>query len=158
MAIKQPLVLSAIGEIEQLQLGDTVETNVLDTQSFLAVNSDIAALPQGSPVYINVDGGIRAADASSVITAGVIGVVQDTLIATAVLGRVLTDGTLTVADWTAIAGTATLTVGGVYFLDATTPGMISLTAPSDAGDSLVRIGTAVNGTTLELSVGRPIKL
>ena len=62
---------------------------------------------------------------------------------------------ITLPNWTAIAGTATLAVGQTYFLGAT--GGITTTPPA-APNCITRVGLAVNATTLRIEIDPPIQL
>lgn len=156
MAIKKPLVIGSNGEIEQLQAGDNILAGST-TQSFSAINENAGAISQGQVVFVSSSGSVNLANNTSEATAKAIGVVEDASIASTASGSVLTDGTITVADWTAIAGAPTLTAGSVYFLDGV-DGNITTIPPILAGSYVVRIGTAISTTTLEVSISRPIKL
>jgi hypothetical protein len=70
---------------------------------------------------------------------------------------VQTSGPLTVADWTAATGSATLT-RGPYYLDPATPGLLTATAPTAAGQVVQGIGYAVSPNILELDIQPPILL
>ena len=61
---------------------------------------------------------------------------------------------LTTAQWDAIVtgGSGGLTSGRWYYLDAATPGFITLTPPSAGGTALVGIGQATSTTTLVLNI------
>lgn len=156
MAIKKPLVIGSNGEIEQLQAGDNILAGST-TQSFSAINENAGAISQGQVVFVSSSGSVNLANNTAEATAKAIGVVEDASIASTTSGNVLTDGAITVADWTAIAGAPTLTAGSVYFLDGV-DGNITTIPPILAGSYVVRIGTAISTTTLEVSISRPIKL
>lgn len=156
MAIKKPLVIGSNGEIEQLQAGDIILAGST-TQSFSAINENAGAISQGQVVYVSSSGNVNLANNAAEATAKAIGVVEDASIASTASGSVLTDGAITIADWTTIAGAATLTAGAVYFLDGV-DGNITTIPPTLAGSYVVRIGTAISTTTLEVSISRPIKL
>lgn len=156
MAIKKPLVIGSNGEIEQLQAGDNILAGST-TQSFSAINENAGAISQGQVVFVSSSGNVNLANNTTEAAAKAIGVVEDASIAPTASGSVLTDGAITVADWTAIAGAPTLTAGSVYFLDGV-DGNITTIPPILAGSYVVRIGTAISTTTLEVSISRPIKL
>ena len=158
MAVKKPLVIGSKGELEQLQSGDTVDTGITNNQSITVTNANASAITIGMPVYISSAGNVDKAKADSGSTAYVIGLVEEATIAAAGTGKVLTDGILISADWTAVTGSATLTSGAIYFLDATTAGKLTTTATTTTGEYLVRVGIAINTTTLEVSLSRAIKL
>ena len=75
--------------------------------------------------------------------------------------RVITEGLLVLetSQWDAVTGD----VGGLvartmYYLDPTTSGRITRTAPTGVGDFVVQIGRAANATTMDLSPQDPIQL
>jgi len=57
-----------------------------------------------------------------------------------------------------VAGTIALTPGATYFLDPSTAGRITTTAPTTAGQYVVRVGRAVDATTLDIEIELPILL
>jgi hypothetical protein len=157
MAIKKPLVLGANGELEQLQAGDNIEAGS-SNQSFSALNSNAGAISIGQAVYVDGAGSVDLAQADAETTSNAIGLVQDASVASGASGMVITDGVLVSADWTTVTGSATLTAGGKYFLSDATAGQITLTPPTLAGSYVVRVGTAISATELEISISRGIKL
>ena len=54
--------------------------------------------------------------------------------------------------------TTTLDPGDLYFLSASTAGSIQKTAPTNAGQAVVRIGEAATSSTLAIQIEPPIKL
>ena len=158
MALKKVLVLSTTGEIEQLQTGDTIDVTTDSNQVFTAQNATGAALTIGQTVYISAANTVEAALADDVTTSGVVGLVADASIADGANGYILTDGTLVSTDWTAVVGATTLTAGSVYFLSDTAAGELTTTVPTAPGSFVTRVGTAINTTTLEVTISRPIKL
>ncbi len=68
----------------------------------------------------------------------------------------VTSGNLTLADWTDVLGSASLTSATVYYLDST--GGITATAPSTPGEYVTEIGQAASTTTLQIRIRRPILL
>lgn len=158
MALKKVLVLGTTGEIEQLQPGDTVDVTTSSNQVFTAANNTGAALTIGQAVYVSAANTVEAALADNVTTSGVVGLVADASIADGANGYILTDGILVSTDWTAVVGATTLTAGSVYFLSDTTAGELTTTVPTAPGSFVTRVGTAINTTTLEVTISRPIKL
>lgn len=158
MALKKVLVLGTTGEIEQLQPGDTIDVTTASNQLFTATNAMGWDMTIGQAVYISAANTVGAALADDVTTSGVVGLVADASIASAASGNILTDGTLVSTDWTAVVGATTLTPGSVYFLSDTTAGELTTTVPTAPGSFVTRVGTAINTTTLEVSISRPIKL
>ncbi len=157
MALKKALVLGADGSIQQLQAGDDLEVGV-GNQGFSAINNNLGAITQGLVVYISSIGAVDLANALTTSTSKVVGLVKDAAIASTASGVIITDGILDIADWTSITGTATLTAGQAYFLSDIVAGKLVTTRPVLTGSSVVYIGRAVNTTSLELSIERPILL
>lgn len=94
-----------------------------------------------------------AADAS----ANAVGLMQvDT--ANTFAGDVQTEGLFTLADWTDVIGATTLAAKTTYFLDPSTPGMLTATPPTTAGQVIQIVGTAVSDDTLDLTFETPILL
>ena len=150
MAIKKPIVLRSNGELEQLQPGDTIETNVFVLQ---VINGGGATLPKCGPVSISAADTVVAA--SAVNRPNVIGVMTGS-VASGASGGVMSGGGMvaTTAEWDAITGqTGGLTPGVTYFLGS--PG---LTTTVPTVDFLTRVGVAINSTRLELNISRPIRL
>jgi hypothetical protein len=156
MAIKKPLVITA-GQIEQLQSGDSVEHPGLFTRT----NNNAGAITVGQPVYVDGAGTVDLALADAAATTHVLGLVADASIAAAASGGIQTDGVLTAAtlDWDAVTGqVGGLTTGVQYYLDPTTPGNMTTTAPSATGDFVAPLGIAMSTTELEITIGHTIKL
>ncbi|HZL94936.1 MAG TPA: hypothetical protein VFB99_14880, partial [Vicinamibacterales bacterium] len=115
-------------------------------------NVDASAVSAGAPVYVFTSANtFKRADASAVGAELVVGLVADASIAVSAVGRVQTNGkiTLTTAQWDDIAGTTGgLTPGTVYYLDATA-GLLTDTEPT--GTAVVHpVGQALSPTELQL--------
>lgn len=114
-----------------------------------AENRDAATLPAGTPVAVHPTGtGIVRADATTTHRPAV-GLL---LAATAVgfAGTVQVAGVVTLGDWTAVTGTATL-ARGVYFL-GTTPGTLTLVPPTAGGAIVQPVGRAVSPEAMDVSI------
>jgi len=137
-----------------LNLVDTVHA-VLDgyhpagedlIQHDLTANETMVA---GQPVYLSSSNTVNLADATTIATGNVIGLVRiggtanDTVV-------VQTDGAVYLADWTATIGTANLTPG-TYFLD-TSSGAMTTTPPTNDGNVVTTLGTALNENTFDIEV------
>lgn len=156
MATKKPLVITN-GQIEQLQAGD----NLTSKDLFDRLNNSGGALVKGTPVYVPTAGEVDKAKADAASTKDVFGLVADTSIADTASGGIQTDGVLsaTTAEWDAVTGqTGGLTPGAIYFLSATTAGMLTTTAPTTDGHFVCRVGLALSTTELEITFHAPIKL
>lgn len=102
----------------------------------------------GSPVRQKVGGTVELAAATSRGLARVLGLSLDAK-APGFAVRVVLRGRVSRADWTAIAGTATLTTGAPYWLD-TVGGKLTATAPVSDGHVVSRVGRATSPTTLDV--------
>jgi len=159
MTLRKPLVLVS-GQMQQIQAGDTLDATCNEVDAVSMENSNAGALPIGAPVYCDGAGTVDKAQADAAATVEVLGLVQAE-IAIAGSGSVQTDGILaaTTGQWDVITGDAGgLTAGTVYYLDPDTAGMLTDTAPTGAGDYVVRVGKAISTTELEISISQPIKL
>ena len=52
----------------------------------------------------------------------------------------------------------TLDAGDIFFVSATTPGLLTKTPPSGSGQFVTRVGEAPNTTELTVQIKRPIRL
>ena len=150
MAVQKPLVIIS-GQIQQIPAGDTL--------SAAASEVDVVSLTAGAtvvalcPVYISAANEFNKAAANASGSAKVIGFAQDAINAAA-SGLIQTDGIITgtTGEWDAVAGTTGgLTAGTAYFLSGTA-GLITDTAPSTSGHRIVKVGTAISTTDLEISI------
>jgi len=156
MALKKPLVVTA-GQVEQLQSGDSIEHPGL----FNRTNGNAGTIVIGQAVYVDAPGSVDLAQADAAGTTVVLGLVFDSTIAAAASGGILTDGilTATTGEWDAVTGqTGGLTSGAQYWLDETTAGNLTTTAPSAVGDFVAPCGQALSTTEFEITVGHTIKL
>ena len=109
----------------------------------------------GQVVYIEATGHVALAMADAVPQAGAIGL----LFANIGLGGTamyLTEGSIALADWTAIVGTTTLIPGALYFLSNSVPGGMSTIAPSTG--YVVPVGRATSATTIDIEVQESVRL
>lgn len=114
------------------------------------------AASAGQLVYPSAAGTVNLADADAVTTANVIGFAPDDVSAAAT-GSYQTNGLLTLTDWSAATGSATLTAGSRYYLSATA-GRMTTTPPSSAGQFVVPVGTAISTLDFIINIQRRIKL
>jgi hypothetical protein len=66
-------------------------------------------------------------------------------------GTILTEGLLTLSDWTAATGGVTLAPAAIYFLD-TVDGKMTTTPPGAAGRIVQKVGRSVKPDTLEIEI------
>jgi hypothetical protein len=104
----------------------------------------------GQPVYVSADNTVNLGDATAITTANVIGLALTDATANDSV-TVLTEGSVSQADWTAVIGAATLTPGATYFLN-TTAGQMSTTPPTNDGEVVVTMGTALTTTKFDIEV------
>jgi len=124
------------------------------TESYDAEAGD--DLITGQPVYIDGAGRLQKAESGLIAGAQVAGLMSGDATALG-SGDYIPDGSLELADWTAIAGAVNLTMGAIYFL-GTTAGTITTTAPTSDGFYVVKIGRAHTATKLDIEIGQPIRL
>ena len=111
----------------------------------------------GNPLYLTGAGHVNLAKADAGGTTQVVGLAQ----ADYTVGQAcnyLTEGRIERTDWTIVAGTADLSIGATYFLDPSAAGHITTTAPTTAGQFVVRVGRAVDARTLDIEIELPILL
>lgn len=154
MAVKKAIVITN-GQLEQLQVGDTLDIGNTTTKT----NNSGGAMVIGNVVYVN---GVNAllARANAQATIRVAGLATGGA-ANASPVDILTDGilTATTGQWDAITGqVGGLTVGADYFLSAATAGLLTSTAPTTAGEFVLRVGHALSATEFEIEIQQPIKL
>ena len=111
----------------------------------------------GQVVYVSGDGTVDLAQADAVGTSTAIGIALTTTSATE-QGQYRAEGQVEVSNWTAITGTALLTPGSIYFLSTTVAGGLTTTAPSTAGETIVRVGRALTTTRLDIEIAQPVLL
>ena len=151
MAVRKPIVITN-GEFEQLQAGDTLfSTDVKEL-----TNDNANAITIGQPVYISGVGSVDLAQANAAATKNVVGLVGDASIPSGNAGAVQVDGTLASANWTAVTGSANLTPGAAYYLDAANPGKLTETAPSTG--YVGRVARGINLTEIEIEIEPTIKM
>jgi hypothetical protein len=134
------------------------EKESLSSMSTNAPISAVAAvnLQAGQPVYIDgTTGQFGLARADIYAASFVAGLVAEATAAGFVAN--LVDDSLTLQDWTAIVGSASLQRGQNYFL-GTTPGTLSLTAPTTPGQSCAVVGMAISTIQLLIDPTGPILL
>ena len=156
MALLKPLVI-VDGHIRQLQSGDTP----IGVSFVEMTNNNASPIVIGHVVYCDWAGTVDLARANALGAAEDIGFVKNISIAAAADGYIQTNGVLeaTTGQWDAVAGTTGgLTAGAVYYLDPSTAGNITETAPIAAGQYVIRAGKAISTTELEISITEPIKL
>lgn len=111
----------------------------------------------GQPVYVSGSGSVALAQADAEATSGVIGLAIQSVNATEE-GFYTTDGQVEREDWTVVTGTEFLTPGALYYLDTSSAGLLTTTAPDDIGESVVVVGRALTGTMMDIEIDTPMLL
>lgn len=147
MALKQPLVITDDGEIQELQIGDSINVTPDDVERVFTST----ALP-GQVVYTDGAGTCDLSQADAIATARMIGMAPAGVSAAA-SGTVTIDGvvTLTTGEWDAVTGqTGGLTTSSKYFLDPDTAGNIlpqsQIAAALSSGEFWLEVGEALSTT------------
>lgn len=160
MANRKPLVI-VDGVVRQMASADVLDAQLNEVDFITADNGEITAIVIGMPVYVSAADEVKKALADALGTSEILGLVADITVAASDPARILTDGrlTATTAQWDAVTGqTGGLTPGSVYYLDSSTAGNLTTTAPTAEGETVVRVGRALSTTVLEISIDRPILL
>lgn len=124
--------------------------------SYTAENKEGISLSAGMPVAVHSSGVgvVRASAADN----------QKNAVGLALLGAapamaetVQVGGPVTLSDWTAVTGTATLQARAIYYL-STIPGMLTTTPPETPGQVVQQVGMALSATTLGVEIDEAILL
>jgi hypothetical protein len=121
----------------------------------LSAESD-ESISAGMPVVVKTNGHLARAQNSDPARYQVAGIALAE-VAPTFAGNYASDGLISLEDWSAVTGSATLSVGATYFLSDVI-GQLTITAPQTSGLFVVRIGRAVTTSTLAIELGQPIKL
>lgn len=157
MATRKPLVIVA-GQIQQLQSGDTIIG--IEVSQVNLSNANAAAMKICTPAYSDAAGSVDFAKADAIGTSEVVGLAIAE-IAIAGSGLIQTDGilTATTGEWDIITGeTGGLVADQVYWLDETTAGRLTITAPSADSKLVVRVGKGLSTTQILIAIQPPILL
>ena len=150
MATKKPLCIYG-GELEELRAGDSL-SSVSDSNLKTLTNEDVTnSLAIGDAVYISSADKVKPAQADADSTSKVIGLAREAIASGgSASGSIQTDGV--------IAGLTGLVAGADYYLSTSVIGGITNTAPTTAGQYVVKIGRALSTTELEITIEPRIKL
>lgn len=160
MANLKPLVIVS-GKVQQLPVGATIDAPLSGYQQAQLQNANVGAIVIGAPVYISGAGAVDKAKADASGTSDPIGLVAATSISAAATGTIALDGVLTATtvQWDAVTGqSGGLTSGAVYYLDPSTAGKMTTTAPSTVGQYVVRLGKALSTVDFMIDIEEPILL
>jgi len=110
----------------------------------------------GQALAMTSGGELRLADATADATATCVGLA----LTSAGAGSLLTytsDGQVSLADWSAVTGSAALVPGTRYFLNPVTPGGLTNVCPTTPGVYAAPVGVALSTTLLEVEINLPVK-
>ena len=132
-------------------------------ETVVLTNGDSVPLVIGTPVAVISPGTVQRAVANDPALTRAFGLVFDQSIAPGNSGQVMTDGELiaTTSQWDLITGqVGGLTTQAFYYLDPSTPGKLSISAPpsTNTGRFVVQIGQAYAPTSLEVRIQQSILL
>ena len=148
MAVKRPIVIKLGGHLGNLDSGDVI-SGALGEVVIPRVNDNAGSITMGQPVWMDtLGGGVDLTKADSLLTSYCFGVVGDASIATTATGNIVHRGVVTLADWTAITGSESLTNGETYFVDPANAGKLVTAAPSTTGEFIMLVGRAISATEL----------
>ena len=126
------------------------------TANLGSAETDTAVAP-GQPLCLLATGHLTLARADSAATTRIVGLAAAAAAPTTA-AQYIEAGNVTLDDWTAVTGTASLTVGAVYYLSSVTAGQLTPTAPTTGGSYVAAVGTAIGAQTLNLSVQPTVAL
>ena len=155
--LRKPLVLKD-GLIQQIQAGEILDADVQEVNLISATNGEVGAITMAQPVYVSASGTVKLAKADALASAHAYALCYEASVPAGNLGYFQVSGQIELADWTAIAGTATLVPNAYYFLDPSSAGKITVTAPSTVGQVVTVIGMALSTTLLDINTEKPILL
>jgi hypothetical protein len=156
MAIRKPLVLSNSGDIEQLQSGDSISNPATIT---LTNGESSVAMTAGMISYMTgTADSVKRAIASGMSTGRAFAFCTSTSISAGSMGQFQADGVITLSSttlWDAVVtgGSGGLTSGAPYYVDPSTAGFITATAPSTTGQVVQKVGTAMDTLSLKIDFG-----
>lgn len=120
------------------------------------LNLDTVPIRPGQPVALGTSGGVvRARGDSATTECAALALVSGQ---PALEFDVVEDGDVTLDDWTAATGSVQLTARSRYYLDPSTAGKLTTTAPSTAGQILQLVGVALDNNTLRVDLRDAIQL
>jgi hypothetical protein len=149
MASRKPLV-NINGEFQELPSSDTLDAAVSEVDIVTRTNEEGSTMPILSPVYVNDANGVMLARANADGTRKVLGMAKAAINAGAT-GSIQVNGIITgsAAEWDVICAESIpsgLTANTDYFLSSATAGLITSTAPTGAGNWVVKVIRAISAT------------
>ena len=122
---------------------------VIDGILSIVEETDDTTAP-GQALYMKSNGRLGLAKATSGLY-NIVGLSYSTYTATNTALCIIS-GPLQLTNWTSVIGSSTLNVGSVYYLDPSTAGHLTTTAPTTVGQYVVEVGTATASDTLNVEI------
>lgn len=163
----EPVIIEVSSDAVTIEVGSPLDEPVLievgvpgpagpsgaDADYDIETDDDVVI---GQPMYLTSPAGhLALAQADGIPQARVFGLATEDQSAT-VSCKVKTIGKVTRSDWTPVTGAVSLVPGDVYYLDASTPGRLTTTAPQTPGEYVTRVGIAATLTTMDIHIMRPL--
>lgn len=150
--VERPLSLGSTLTLTQVV---TVAGGHLESPGAEPITANFQSLTlTGMALYVPSDGSVDLARADTF--PNVVGLASSD--AAPGIGEYITEGQITRSNWSAVAGTATLSPGAYYYLSPSVAGQITSVAPTTPGQSVVVVGRALTQTTLDVEITPPILL
>ena len=144
------------GDAEILHKPD-IPTKLSDLENDLDIGSDVFSLvtddtiKAGQPLYIKTSGHVALANSNSISQAKIIGLAINDAEPSFLVDFKRTYE-LVINDWTNVIGTQYLQTGFEYYLDNSNAGMLTSNPPINSGDYSIKVGVALNNTTLMINI------
>ena len=140
----------------------TAGSSIESTTQVSLTNTSGGTMTIGQPVYVETNGNVDLADASTSPHCKVIGLVASTTISDTTAGNIAVAGilTATAGQWdTAVAESIPtgLTGGTTYYLSEST-GLLTSTAPTTTGAYVAPVGIALSATQMKIHIEPTVKL
>lgn len=111
----------------------------------------VTGIERGQALYLLPSGQADLAQANTLTTGAIVGFAASS-VAVGVAVPYFTEGVLELPDWSLVAGSQFLSPGRAYFLSPDQPGQITVNAPTETGCVVVRVGTALSSTALDIEI------
>lgn len=160
MTPRKPIVL-VNGQYQQLQASDTLDATVSEQEILSLTDGESTSIAIGQAVYISAADTVKKALADASGTKDVIGLVAQASINASSSGIIKTSGVLSASttQWDAVTGgSGGLTPNSRYYLDSSTAGKLTATAPTTAGQYVCPVGLAISTTEMKIDILQTILL
>lgn len=136
------------------------ESNVLNLL-LTKTNENVGSLVKGNLVYSSSLDNVDKAQANSINTSKVLGMVTNTTVASSAIATIQNTNVFTFDNTTQVDAIADTTGGFTfdtyYYLDPNNAGKLTSVIPTDYPNCLVRIGLALSTTSIKLDIQDPIE-